>query len=64
VVTNPEVPVEIDDTRPFLNTTREKFDAITSDPFDPWVKGAATLNRVILAGTCDVRALSGRNRGG
>ena len=26
-----------------LLTTDEKFDAITSDPFDPWVKGAATL---------------------
>ena len=24
-------------------TTKEKFDAITSDPLDPWVKGAATL---------------------
>ena len=27
----------------FLLTTDRKFDAITSDPFDPWVKGAATL---------------------
>jgi spermidine synthase len=43
VVTNPKVHVEIDDARHFLNTTREKFDAITSDPFDPWVKGAASL---------------------
>ena len=43
VVTNPKVRVEIDDARHFLNTTREKFDAITSDPFDPWVKGAASL---------------------
>jgi spermidine synthase len=24
-------------------TTKEKFDAITSDPLDPWVKGAAML---------------------
>ena len=24
-------------------TTDEKFDAITSDPLDPWVKGAAAL---------------------
>ena len=46
VVTNPKVHVEIDDARHFLNTTREKFDAITSDPFDPWVKGAATLYTV------------------
>ncbi|MBN1610312.1 MAG: fused MFS/spermidine synthase [Polyangiaceae bacterium] len=43
VVTNPKVKVEIDDARHYLNTTRETFDAITSDPFDPWVKGAATL---------------------
>ena len=34
---------EIDDARHWLLTTDEKFDAITSDPFDPWVKGAATL---------------------
>lgn len=43
VVTNRKTRVEIDDGRHFLNTTRERFDAITSDPFDPWVKGAATL---------------------
>jgi spermidine synthase len=43
VVKNPKVRVEVDDARHFLNTTKEKFDAITSDPFDPWVKGAATL---------------------
>ena len=27
----------------FRSTTHEKFDAITSDPLDPWVKGAAML---------------------
>ncbi len=43
VVRNPKVHVEIDDARHFALTTHEKFDAITSDPFDPWVKGAATL---------------------
>jgi spermidine synthase len=43
VVTNPKVDVQIDDARHWLLTTDEKFDAITSDPFDPWVKGAATL---------------------
>ena len=26
-----------------LATAREKFDSITSDPLDPWVKGAAAL---------------------
>jgi spermidine synthase len=43
VVNNPKVHIQIDDARHFLLTTNEKFDAITSDPFDPWVKGAATL---------------------
>jgi spermidine synthase len=43
VVRNPRVNIHIDDARHFLVTTDETFDAITSDPFDPWVKGAATL---------------------
>ena len=43
VVRNPKVHVEVDDARHFLTTTKQKFDAITSDPFDPWVKGAANL---------------------
>jgi len=43
VVTNPKVHVHVDDARHYLLTTKQKFDAITSDPFDPWVKGAATL---------------------
>jgi len=43
VVTNPKVHVQLDDARHYLLTTKEKFDAITSDPLDPWVKGAAML---------------------
>jgi spermidine synthase len=43
VVQNPKVRVHLDDARHFLLTTDETFDAITSDPLDPWVKGAATL---------------------
>ena len=43
VVDNPKVHVRIDDARHFLLTTHERFDAITSDPLDPWVKGAAML---------------------
>jgi len=43
VVRNPKVNVHLDDARHYLLTTDEKFDAITSDPLDPWVKGAATL---------------------
>src|SRR5262249_438727 len=43
VVDNPKVHVRIDDARHFLLTTSERFDAGTSDPLDPWVKGAAML---------------------
>jgi spermidine synthase len=43
VVENPRVEVHIDDGRHFLLTTDETFDGITSDPLDPWVKGAAAL---------------------
>jgi spermidine synthase len=43
VVSNPKVKVHLDDARHYLLTTDEMFDAITSDPLDPWVKGAATL---------------------
>jgi spermidine synthase len=44
VIDNPKVTVHLDDARHFLLTTHEKFDAITADPFDTWVKGSATLN--------------------
>src|SRR5262252_2958154 len=43
VVKNPKVHVSIDDGRHYVMTSKEKFDAITSDPLDPWVKGAAML---------------------
>jgi spermidine synthase len=39
-----QVEVVYDDGRHFLRTTREKFDIITSDPIDLWVKGCAALN--------------------
>jgi spermidine synthase len=38
--------VIIDDGRHFIKTTQRKFDIITSDPIDPWVKGCAALNTV------------------
>ena len=41
-----QVEVVYDDGRHFIRTTREKFDVITSDPIDPWVKGCAALNTV------------------
>ena len=34
-----EDPPVLDDGRHFLMTTNEKFDTVTSDPLDPWVKG-------------------------
>jgi spermidine synthase len=43
VIANPKVRIQIDDARHYLMTTDETFDAITSDPLDPWVKGAAML---------------------
>jgi spermidine synthase len=43
VVTDPKVTMHIDDGRHYLLTTERKFDVITSDPLDPWIKGAATL---------------------
>jgi spermidine synthase len=43
VVDNPKVRVVIDDARHYLLTSGQMFDGITSDPLDPWVKGAATL---------------------
>jgi spermidine synthase len=43
VAKNPKVEIRIDDGRHFLMTTDQKFDGITSDPLDPWVKGAAAL---------------------
>ncbi|HUF47931.1 MAG TPA: fused MFS/spermidine synthase [Vicinamibacterales bacterium] len=43
VARNPKVTIHLDDARHYLLTTDRMFDAITSDPLDPWVKGAATL---------------------
>ena len=43
VVDRPNVELRFDDGRHVLATSRETFDVITSDPLDPWVRGAATL---------------------
>ena len=43
VAENPKVTIRIDDGRHYLMTTDRKFDGITSDPLDPWVKGAGAL---------------------
>jgi spermidine synthase len=43
VIRNPKVQVRIDDGRHYLLKSEERFDGITVDPLDPWVKGAANL---------------------
>jgi spermidine synthase len=47
-VSGKEVSVIYDDGRHYIRTLPEnaKFDVITSDPIDPWVKGSAALNTV------------------
>jgi spermidine synthase len=49
---DPRVEIIYDDARHFINTTKEKFDVITSDPVDPWIKGAATLYTTEYLETC------------
>jgi spermidine synthase len=46
VLKDPRTEVIYDDGRHYIRTTQEKFDIITSDPIDPWVKGCAALNTV------------------
>lgn len=43
VVNDPRTQIYFDDARSFVLTADEQFDIITSDPINPWVKGAATL---------------------
>lgn len=43
VLRSPKTRVVVDDARHFLGGTHETFDAITSDPLDPWVKGSGPL---------------------
>jgi spermidine synthase len=47
-VNGKEVSVIYDDGRHYVRTLPEnvKFDVITSDPIDPWVKGSAALNTI------------------
>ena len=49
-----EVRVVYDDGRHYIRTLpkEKKFDVITSDPIDPWVKGCAALNTVEYFGIC------------
>ena len=43
VVNDPRTQIYFDDARSFVLTSNETFDVITSDPINPWVKGAASL---------------------
>jgi len=43
VVHDPRVNIVYDDARHYVLTTNETYDIITSDPINPWMKGAATL---------------------
>jgi spermidine synthase len=43
VIENPKVSLVTDDGRHFLTTANDRFDVITTDLVDPWVKGVATL---------------------
>jgi spermidine synthase len=52
VVHDPRTQVMFDDGRHYIRTTQEKFDVITSDPIDPWVKGCAALNTVEYYQAC------------
>jgi spermidine synthase len=49
-----EVAVIYDDGRHYIRTLPKdaKFDVITSDPIDPWVKGSAALNTVEFYEMC------------
>jgi spermidine synthase len=43
VLEDPRTELIIDDGRHYLTTTTDTFDLVTTDPFNPWAKGAAAL---------------------
>lgn len=43
VAKDPRTQIYFDDARSYVLTSDEQFDVITSDPINPWVKGAASL---------------------
>lgn len=43
VFNDPRTEIIYDDARSYIFTTSEKFDIITADPVDPWMKGAASI---------------------
>jgi spermidine synthase len=54
IVNGKKVSVVYDDGRHYIRTLppEAKFDVITSDPIDPWVKGSAALNTVEFYEMC------------
>ena len=42
-MSNPKVRVFTTDARNYILTTDEKYDAITAEPSNPWVKGSSTI---------------------
>lgn len=55
VLKDPRTEVIFDDGRHFIRTAKERFDIITSDPIDPWVKGCAALNTIEYFEMCKAR---------
>jgi spermidine synthase len=43
VLHDPRTQMVYDDARHYIETTRDKFDVITTDPIHPWVKGTSVL---------------------
>ena len=60
-VNGKEVQAVYDDGRHFLGTTGEKFDIITSDLLDPWIKGSAALHTVEYFQLCRSHLKPGGN---
>jgi spermidine synthase len=61
IVNGKKVAVEYDDGRHYIRTlpADAKFDVITSDPIDPWVKGSAALNTVEYYKMCKLHLKPG-----
>ena len=62
LIRNPKVHIAIDDGRHFLTTTKQTFDAITSDPFDPVGQGRGDALHARVLGAGQAPPESGRRR--
>lgn len=59
MVNGKEVRFEYDDGRHYIRTSNEKFDIISTDPIDPWAKGAAALYTLEYFKLCKVHLKPG-----